>query len=145
MKKIRSIDDVCKELEEVMSGNYTNSGYDIYYTTLQKHSKKHKMLSSYEEVKVWCKRNKNKVQLTSGHWRILEYMESLRSTEDIINDNDFGLIRRYNNADIRRTRENKFFVDGYEIGFEMIETCKNWIDTVIKETTGKFVTGEYIK
>lgn len=146
MKINNNIDDIVKEMNMLMTGTGESHGYEIYYTTLHQNNTKHRRFLNYDEVKAWCKKNKNKVKLRAGSNRVFEFMKSLRkrSTQDIINDNSFGLIERYNTGDIRRTRDGNFFVDGCSIAFKKIEDSRCWINIVIETGIGRFETGEYV-
>jgi hypothetical protein len=51
--------------------------FDVWYVTLNRKLKKRKSFTTINEVKKWCKLNKNKVKITSGSWQVLEIMKSI--------------------------------------------------------------------
>lgn len=59
-----------KELEMINT-------YDVWYTTLKRGLKKRKSFSTIEEATKWCKRNKNKIKITSGSWQVIEAMRNV--------------------------------------------------------------------
>jgi len=51
--------------------------FDIWYTTVNKKLKKHKVIIAIKDLKKWCKLNKGKVIVTAGSWEVFEIMDSI--------------------------------------------------------------------
>ncbi len=64
-----------------------NKAYQVWYKTPKRKNVKSKGFDSLDEVRKWCKANKNRIKIHSGSWQVLNIMNEVKGKVNESKDN----------------------------------------------------------
>ena len=67
--------NMIEDLLDYLDGKHNE--YQVWYITLNRNLKKRKGFETLDQVKQWCKKQKDKIRITAGSWQVIEIYKSI--------------------------------------------------------------------